>query len=566
MRTDRYSPPIVHGRHNVHHRLPLGANRTGRANGFSAGKVPCNRAIGGMLMFYSSRPVFVNYVWGSTGRHGIVLRISNRTDPFSLHLVRVLEIMNVLMDPGGTATSRAYIQRARNSTGESPMSKVFAGVVAALALVSASDAEAGWFCGAASYRCCPVSACQPSCCYTACKVERQTCYRTVYDNVCEPQEFTYNKTIYETVCEDRQLTCYRTVNETHFREQNYTVCRPVYETSCREERYQVSRPVWETSYYERNYTVCRPVYEESVRECRRVVCRPVCETVERECRRTVMHRVVETVNHERCYTVMKPVTTYRAVRQDCGHWETRTCYHPGPVVPRVVCDPCCGPRVCMTQCPGFTTCHKVWCPQIVERQVACTSYCPQVVREQCPVQVCRMVPECVVERVPVQVTRLVREEVVDRIPVRTCRLVHETRTCRVPVRTCRMVCEEKVRQIPVTTCRMVHETRTCRVPYCVSTQVPYTVTHRVAHCVPRNVTETCTRMVSRCVPRQVAYEVCRVVPVTVCPDSSCSTCADGSCGTAPMEAYPATPPTESAPEPGQSPPSQPNPTDEAPKA
>ena len=34
--------------------------------------------------------------------------------------------------------------------------------------------------------------------------------------------------------------------------------------------------------------------------------------------------------------------------------------------------------------------------------------------------------------------------------------------------------------------------------------------------VPRVVPVTCTRMVATCVPRQVAYEVCRVVPVTAC--------------------------------------------------
>ena len=53
-----------------------------------------------------------------------------------------------------------------------------AGVAAALAVLTSATAEAG-FCGAASYNCCPQVACQPTACYTACRVERQTCFRTV---------------------------------------------------------------------------------------------------------------------------------------------------------------------------------------------------------------------------------------------------------------------------------------------------------------------------------------------------------------------------------------------------
>jgi hypothetical protein len=33
--------------------------------------------------------------------------------------------------------------------------------------------------------------------------------------------------------------------------------------------------------------------------------------------------------------------------------------------------------------------------------------------------------------------------------------------------------------------------------------------------------------VSKCVPRQVAYEVCRMVPVTVCAQPDCPSCAVG---------------------------------------
>jgi hypothetical protein len=247
-----------------------------------------------------------------------------------------------------------------------------------------------------------------------------------------------------------------------------------------------------------------------------------------------MRPVTETVMQERCYTVMRPVTTYRTVTEDRGCWTTQRVCIPGPVVPRLVCDPCCGVRVCMVRCPGIQTCRRVWQPNVVCRQIPCTTYCPQVVRQQCPVQVCKYVPECVVEKVPYRTCKMVCEEIVEKVPVRTCRWVRETHTQRVPVRTCRMICETQTRKVPIQTCRWVEETCTRKVAFCVTKQVPYTVTERVAHCVAKCVPETCTRMVAKCVPRQVAYEVCRMVPVTVCPNAcgtpGCSDCATGDCG------------------------------------
>ena len=95
-----------------------------------------------------------------------------------------------------------------------------------------------------------------------------------------------------------------------------------------------------------------------------------------------------------------------------------------------------------------------------------------------------------------------------------------------PVQTCRWVKEEHVRSVPCTTYKNVEETKTCQIPYQVCKQVPYTVTHRVARCVAKQVPTTYTRMVARCVPKQVAYEVCQMVPTTVCnpAPTGCSSC------------------------------------------
>ena len=173
---------------------------------------------------------------------------------------------------------------------------------------------------------------------------------------------------------------------------------PVWETSSREERYTVRKPVWETSYRDCSYTVQKPVWETSERECRRTVRRPVVETSERECRKTVMRRVVETVNQERCRTVYKPVTTMRTVRKDCGHWVAQPVCRPGYALSGFrEYDGSLLPaeeEACLETRPrvGRRVVACV-CPNVVEQQIPCTTYVAQVVRESCPVQVCRYVPE-----------------------------------------------------------------------------------------------------------------------------------------------------------------------------
>ncbi len=270
--------------------------------------------------------------------------------------------------------------------------------------------------------------------------------------------------------------------------------------------------------------------------------------------------VVETVNQERCYTVMKPVTTYRTVRQNCGRWVWQASCQQGPSLPRIVCDPCGRPKLCMVPGATFTAYRPVWSPNIVERQIPCTTWVRQVVKQSCPVQVCRYVPEVVVEKIPVRTCRIVREEVVEKIPVRTCRWVEETVETKIPVRTCRWVAEECVRSVPVRTCKMVSEVKTCRTPYCVTKQVPYTLTQRVSRCVPKQVPVTYTRYVAKLVPRQVAYEVCRIVPGAAYynPNPYCNPCGitPSQDASGPTEHKAAKP--EPEPEPEKDPKSDPN--------
>ena len=390
-----------------------------------------------------------------------------------------------------------------------------------------SAAASAQLCGIPSYACCPPQACEPTCCYTTCKVEQETCYRTVCETVMQPEQYTAKRIVYETAYEEVPQTCYRTVTETAFRDEAYTVCRPVTENHVREETYCVQRPVWETKYRECNYTVQRPVWEDRVRECKYTVMQPVCETIERECRYTVMKPVCETIQQERCYTVMRPETRTRCVQRLCGEWVTKKHSIPGPCCPQLVCGPC-GPTWCMRQAPPLVICRRVWCPRVVQQQVPYTVMVPQVVRQSCPVQVTRYVPETIVKKIPTQITRMCPKECVRRIPYRVCRMECEQKTQRIPYRVCQMVSEQKTRRIPYTVCRTVSEQRTRRIPYCVQKQVEYTSTRRVARCVPREVEYTCTRMVPKQITREVQYTRCRLVPQTICGDaySSCSECQE----------------------------------------
>ena len=103
------------------------------------------------------------------------------------------------------------------------MKKLLAMVVFCAATSLSQQAFASGYCGAATFNCCPTVACQPSSCYTTCKIERQTCKKTVYDTVWEPEEITRTRTVYETAYETKDVTCYKVVRETAYRECEYEV-------------------------------------------------------------------------------------------------------------------------------------------------------------------------------------------------------------------------------------------------------------------------------------------------------------------------------------------------------
>lgn len=274
-------------------------------------------------------------------------------------------------------------------------------------------------------------------------------YRIVYQTVCEQRQVTAYRIEYETVCEERPVTTYKPIWETAVRENRYTVARPVMETAEREETYTVQRPVYETAEREESYTVMKPVYETAYRT--------------------------------ECHTVLQPVTTYRTQYVDQGCASEQIVMKPAVPVTRLgwqsgtsAVDPVTGqtfyqrPGLYWSQTPrGEYEVQKVWHPNVVAQQIPQTSYVPQTVTQQVPMQVCKYVPEQVVRKVPVQVCRMVTEQCVRKVPVTTCKMVYE----------------ERVEQVPYQVCKMVAEQRTIRVPRTVEKRIPVTYTYNVPRLV-----------------------------------------------------------------------------------
>jgi len=298
-----------------------------------------------------------------------------------------------------------------------------------------------------------MAAAAPTLAQECCPASSQT-YRIEYQTLCEQRQVTAYRIEYETLCEERQVTSYKPVWETAVRENRYTVARPVTETSVREEFYTVQRPVYETAEREETYTVMKPVYETAYR--------------------TEYH------------TVYQPVTTCQTQYVDQGCFADQVVLKPGWPSTRLTwqsascaVDPVTGqtvyqrPGLYWTQTPGGRyEVQKVWRPNVVAQQVQQTSYVPQTVVQQVPMQVCKYMPEQIVRKVPVQVCRMMTEQQVRKIPVTTCKMVYEERVEQVPYQVCRMVAQQQTISVPRTVEKRIPVTYTYNVPRVVCYRVP----------------------------------------------------------------------------------------------
>jgi hypothetical protein len=212
----------------------------------------------------------------------------------------------------------------------------------------------------------------------------------------------------------------------------------------------------------------------------------VYETAERDESYTVMKPVYETSCRTEYHTVLQPVTTYRTQYVDQGCYQQQVVMKPALPSTRLAwqsgtcaVDPATGqtvyerPGLYWVQTPRSQyEVQQVWRPNVIAQQIQQTSYVPQTVAQQVPMQVCKYVPEQVCRKVPIQVCRMVSEQVVRKVPVTTCRMVYEERVEKVPYQVCRMVAEQQTIRVPRTVEKRIPVTYTCNVPRLVCYRVP----------------------------------------------------------------------------------------------
>ncbi len=295
-------------------------------------------------------------------------------------------------------------------------------------------------------------------------------YQVRYGAVSTPIEVkTYKKEV-ETQYREETITSYKTVWDTV--QQTTRVARQVPETSMVQETYKVLKPVWTTELRDESYDVTRYVPETSEREEKVIVSKPVIEIENREITETVRKPVQQTVMQEKRYTVQRPVTTYSDRTVDKGGYVDSVKVEQGKTYNRLTwqsggsyLDPVTGESrrrlpglywTPMTSDPKYSV-EKVYKPNVVTEQVATTSYKPETVVEQVPVDITTYQNEQITRIEPVKVQRMVQEEVVKKIPVKTYKPITERVPKFVPVQVCKMEEQEVTREIPRTTYKTVFE-------------------------------------------------------------------------------------------------------------
>lgn len=335
--------------------------------------------------------------------------------------------------------------------------------------------------------------------------------QTVYETVPTTRSRWVNETVYET----QQVTTYKPVWQTETRERKTTVLKPVYKTSEREEKYIVRRPVIETSYEERE--VRETTYETvtEMREQRYLVEKPVIETEYREERIVVRKPVTQMMLKTENVTTYKPVnvaeTQYVPTMSVNNEWvwnPTAGRARLRRVSPGYFVDPATGQllysgrRLAWVRQPELEmqqTLVPTMTPQVVNR----TTYIPETVQRQTPVEMTTYQETIETRKVPVQVQKTLQSIEVRKIPVTVQKPVIKIRIEKVPVQNTTYRDEERVRMVPVnevtyerveqvepyevSTCKWVAETREIRVPKTVTRRVDYQVTETVARSVMKRV-------------------------------------------------------------------------------
>ena len=339
---------------------------------------------------------------------------------------------------------------------------------------------------------------------------QQVCvtYKLVPQTVYKTRPVNLSSMINETVMESKQVVTYKPVWTKETRQRKTTVYKPIVTTSEREERYLVRRPIIETSYREREIQETSYETVTEMTEKRYLVETPVVETQMREEEVVVRKPVTTTVMQSENVTTYKP-TTVSETQYVAGANVSNQLFLEGGrnrlrwLKPGVYVDP-------LTGYAGYRGRGLHWSrdqnlvlrptiePTLIPQQVLRTTYTPETVTVQKPVQVTQYVDQIEKRQVPVQVNTTSKKIHVVQIPVTVQKPVTKVRTEKIPVQEVKYREEIYTRKVPVT------ETKFQKVE-----QVePYDVE------VCKWVTETSEIQVPKTVCRRVNYSVDQVYPVT----------------------------------------------------
>ena len=304
-------------------------------------------------------------------------------------------------------------------------------------------------------------------------------YMVQYGSVCcepaAPPAQTYKK-VYDIEYREEEVVTYKTEWETSYR--TTTVAKQVPETDYYQEKFKLLKPVWTVEYRDESYDVTRYVPETSEREEKYTVSKPVFKIENREILETVRTPIKQTVMQEKRYIVQKPSTTFQTRTVDKGEFVDSIQEEPGKTYNKLTWqnggsyyDPETGttkrrlPGLYWTPLTSEPKYHvqKVYKPNFITEQFPVTTYTPETVVEQIPVEITTFQEEQVRKIEPVQIQEMVQEEVVRKIPVITHKPVVERVEKIVPINVCKMQEEEMIREIPRTTYKTVTEEKVVEV-------------------------------------------------------------------------------------------------------
>ena len=338
-------------------------------------------------------------------------------------------------------------------------------------------------------------------------------YRVQSRTIMEEQLETRLRVVYRDEFEEQEITSQRPVLRTRIEKRPYTVTTPITETSTVEEKYTVMKPVTKREWEDRSYQETTYVTETAEREEAYTAYQPVTETQFQTQQYVVQRPVTETQYQTQQYTTYQPVTTMQTAVVDQGQYVAQQFYQPGDVryglryqPGGLTFDPTGmgayrrgGFGWVPYTAPGQTYAQLQYQPNPVQVAIPQTSYMPQVVQQQVPVQVTRMENQVVQQQVPYSVTKYQAVEQRRRVPYSVQKPITRTIDNKVAVDKVEWVEQEMVRPKTVqrTSYKVETKEKDVTIQFYETEEVKTTVR------VPRRVAEYQPYQIKVLVPRTV---------------------------------------------------------------